>query len=603
MIVYFLASVSLAPLMGLEHNLYKYGVTTNFTYSDMNGFGHFLPRVRVFEAYWAAAALLLAVVGLCVLGPRHDVRLARTARHRPPTLHAGRSPRWPRSAPSAMVALGGFIFWNTNVLNQYTTTRDQQARQADYEKKYKALAADAQPKIAAVKLAVDLFPREQRVRMKGRYSLQNRSGKPVDAIHLLFFQRRADALRPARIRRARPTLATDDPQVGLRSYRLATPLAPGRDGATSHSISTCPRAASPTRARRPTSSPTARSSTACRCCRSSAIRSAASSRPTATARNSGWLAKERMRDRDDPAGLAENALAPDADFIDFEATVGTDADQLAIAPGYLQREWTEGRSPLLRIQDGQPDPRLLRVPVGALRGEEGPLARRRDRGLVPARARVQPRHDDRGHEGRARLLHRQLRTLPAQAVPDHRVPALRGVRAVVSATRFRTPRASASSRASATTIPRTSTTRTTSPRTSSRTSGGATRCAAATCRATTMLVETLAQYSALMVMKQKYGEAKMQRFLRYELDRYLLGRSTEQKKELPLVPRREPGLHPLPQGQPRHVRAAGLHRRGEPEPRDPRVPRRGAFKGPPYPNAAQSDRQDPRGRRRRTSST
>jgi len=51
----------------------------------------------------------------------------------------------------------------------------------------------------------------------------------------------------------------------------------------------------------------------------------------------------------------------------------------------------------------------------------------------------------------------------------------------------------------------------------------------------TMLVETLAQYSALMVMKRKYGDAKMQRFLRYELDRYLIGRSTEQKKELPLA--------------------------------------------------------------------
>ena len=50
----------------------------------------------------------------------------------------------------------------------------------------------------------------------------------------------------------------------------------------------------------------------------------------------------------------------------------------------------------------------------------------------------------------------------------------------------------------------------------------------------TMLVETLAQYSALMVMKQKYGDAKMRRFLRYELDRYLIGRSGEQKKELPL---------------------------------------------------------------------
>ena len=51
----------------------------------------------------------------------------------------------------------------------------------------------------------------------------------------------------------------------------------------------------------------------------------------------------------------------------------------------------------------------------------------------------------------------------------------------------------------------------------------------------TMLVETLAQYSALMVMKRRYGEAKMQRFLRYELDRYLIGRSTEQKRELPLA--------------------------------------------------------------------
>ncbi len=56
----------------------------------------------------------------------------------------------------------------------------------------------------------------------------------------------------------------------------------------------------------------------------------------------GLAPKERMRDRDDPAGLAENGLATDADFIAFEATVGTDADQIAIAPGYLQREWTEG---------------------------------------------------------------------------------------------------------------------------------------------------------------------------------------------------------------------------------------------------------------------
>jgi aminopeptidase N len=46
--------------------------------------------------------------------------------------------------------------------------------------------------------------------------------------------------------------------------------------------------------------------------------------------------------------------------------------------------------------------------------------------------------------------------------------------------------------------------------------------------------ETLAQYSALMVMKQKYGDEKMKRFLHYELDRYLLSRGTEVRSEQPL---------------------------------------------------------------------
>ncbi len=50
----------------------------------------------------------------------------------------------------------------------------------------------------------------------------------------------------------------------------------------------------------------------------------------------------------------------------------------------------------------------------------------------------------------------------------------------------------------------------------------------------TMLSETLAQYSALMVMEQEYGRANMRQFLRYELDRYLGGRGGERIEELPL---------------------------------------------------------------------
>ncbi len=50
-----------------------------------------------------------------------------------------------------------------------------------------------------------------------------------------------------------------------------------------------------------------------------------------------------------------------------------------------------------------------------------------------------------------------------------------------------------------------------------------------------MLSETLAEYSALMVMQQKYGRDRMHRFLKHELDGYLRGRAGEIRKERPVV--------------------------------------------------------------------
>jgi aminopeptidase N len=49
-----------------------------------------------------------------------------------------------------------------------------------------------------------------------------------------------------------------------------------------------------------------------------------------------------------------------------------------------------------------------------------------------------------------------------------------------------------------------------------------------------MTSETLAQYSALMVMKHLYGPDKIRRFLKYELDDYLRSRQTEAVEEVPL---------------------------------------------------------------------
>lgn len=51
----------------------------------------------------------------------------------------------------------------------------------------------------------------------------------------------------------------------------------------------------------------------------------------------------------------------------------------------------------------------------------------------------------------------------------------------------------------------------------------------------TVLMESLSQYFALMVMEKEYGRDKMRRFLKYELDSYLRGRGGELIEELPLA--------------------------------------------------------------------
>jgi ABC-2 type transport system permease protein len=51
----------------------------------------------------------------------------------------------------------------------------------------------------------------------------------------------------------------------------------------------------------------------------------------------------------------------------------------------------------------------------------------------------------------------------------------------------------------------------------------------------TVLSETLAQYSALMVMERMYGIAEIRRFLKGSLDGYLRGRGTDRIGEVPLA--------------------------------------------------------------------
>ena len=154
----------------------------------------------------------------------------------------------------------------------------------------------------------------------------------------------------------------------MRSYRLAHAARAAARRSTSRSISRCRRTASRNR-RDDRVVATARSSTA-RVVLPFIGYDERAELATDRDRKKFGLAPEGAHARSRRSGGARrNGLAADADWITFEATVSTAPDQMAIAPGLPAARVDGGRPPLLPLQDGQPDPELLRVPVGALRGE------------------------------------------------------------------------------------------------------------------------------------------------------------------------------------------------------------------------------------------
>ncbi len=115
--------IALASMFGIEHNLLIYGAGPGWSYTEMRGFGRRSGRGCGSSSTGPAWALLLAVAArlLWVRGRERRLgvrlQLARRRFTRPTAWTAA-------TAVGLILTLGGFIFYNTNVLNAYLTASD-----------------------------------------------------------------------------------------------------------------------------------------------------------------------------------------------------------------------------------------------------------------------------------------------------------------------------------------------------------------------------------------------------------------------------------------------------------------------------------------------
>ncbi len=525
MVVYMISRIVLA-LVDFNHQLYHFGGLGGTPYSDMNGYGHFLVRASWLALYWTLGAALLALLSLTLWRRGTENSLKSSLRNAGERCKGGL-----RLAMVLLfvgfVAAGAWVFYNTNILNEYVPGDEARERMADYEKQYRRYLDAPQPKVTAVYAEVDIFPKERNVDIRGTYTLENNWERAIDSLHL--------TLHPMMTIRTIDLpgkgLVHEDSRLGYYIYELESPLGPGEELEFSFDVAV------------ETHGFLNHGSNA-RIAHNGTFFDNQGYFPTIGYSESNQLVDrnrrrqndlspvERMPKIDDREARRNNCLTRDSDWIDFEAVVSTSPEQIAMAPGYLQREWEEnGRryfhykmdAPMMNYyaflsaeyevkRDQWND---VAIEVYYHKGHEYNV----DRMIYATKKSLEYFSD-----AYSPYQHRQMRILEfpgynsfAQSFANT-VPFSESIGFIANLEEeedidyvfYVTAHEVAHQ-------------------------WWAHQVLGANVQGASFLAETLSQYSALMVMELELGADKMRRFLQYELDRYLRGRAGELVEELPIL--------------------------------------------------------------------
>ncbi len=529
MVIYIIALISLSNA-GFEDPLYLYGATSSTPYSDMNGYDGLLANASWYTLYWAAFAVMLGVIGYALWnrGPLEPLRVrirnigANLTRPATGILAA---------AAVAFVALFAWIFYNTHVLNEYTTSDDLRAFAADYEREYAHLKDQPTPRFTDVEIEVDLYPDDKAFVVRGTHMLENKTAEPVASVPVGFgFQTDVDALE---IEGA--TLVESDERFNVHQFRFDPPLEPGERREMSFAVSRTPRGF-----RHGNVIPSLLAGGGV-FGNGTFVNSQAltpymgfNSNAILTDRNSRWREGldpvPRLPDLDDETEWG-TGFRSDSDWVSFKATVTTAADQIAIAPGYLIDESVDGDRRRFVYEMDAPMQNFFAVLSARY------ASRIEEHDGVQLAVYYHPAHEwnvDRMiqslrdsisyfSETFSPYQYRQMRVLEfpgyasfAQSFPNT-VPWSETIGFIADIT---DPEdidyvyyVGAHEVAH---------------------QWWAHQVSAANVQGQSSIIETLAQYSALMLMEREYGPHIMRRFLKYELDNYLSSRGGEAIEELPL---------------------------------------------------------------------
>lgn len=575
MLVYLVATVALGTA-GFEHNLYLYGGAPQVPLSDMNGMGRFWIGNAWFQLYWSAFALMLTVLAHVLWRRGTTYALRPRLKQLPQRLRGGALALFSLGAVT-FVASGVWIFHNTNVLNRYVPMPEQEALQAQMERDLLPFEKLPQPSITDVTLDVQLYPRDTRAVTTGAYVLENKTGRPIDTLHLRYF---SEWMSLDQVEMSGATLQKDYPRYHYRIYKLQPAMQPGEKRTLRFASTVQQRGFS-------NGGPLVRIVDNGSFMENREFMPGigmsrdALLRDRSKRRKYGLPPDLRVAKLEDDSARQANEFDAHSDWVTADITVTTDADQTPMAPGYTVSDVTKNGRRTVHFRPDAPLALFFSV-----QSAKYAVQREQWHGIDLA-VYYHPAH--------AYNVDRMMKAMKlALQMFGERFSPYQFRQARV----LEFPAYAAFAQSFANTIPYSEDIGFLFHHTDPNKIDMVTYVTAheiahqwwghqllpANQQGAAMLVESLAQYSALLVMEQMYGHEQVRKFLKYELDRYLRDRGTEAVEELPLARVEEQGYI--------HYRKATVVMYGLRDAMGEAVVDRAlrkllqqyAFKGAPYPN-------------------
>ncbi|MFT5250351.1 MAG: ABC-2 type transport system permease protein [bacterium] len=323
-------------ILGLDHDLYLFGGSSIGTYSDMNGYGHFMKPYLIVKIYWFLFGLLILIIAsaISVRGTETNlIKRLKVSKYRisKSIIKLG------LITFASFIILGSYIFYNTNILNKYWTNSEKTAFKVDYEKTLKKFEYLPQPKIIAVNLKVELYPTTRDYTAEGFYMLKNTYDTPIEEIHI---QKRLEENIALEAVTFEGGATTDNKysEFFYYNYKLKQPLQSGDSIKMSFKQTYTTKGFKQGRSTKIVHNGTFFNEKAFP---SLGYDRRHELRDDDDRANYNLPSRPNKAKREDSKELVYTRDGGDSEGIHFEMVIGTDENQTAIAPGNLLKSWKE----------------------------------------------------------------------------------------------------------------------------------------------------------------------------------------------------------------------------------------------------------------------